>query len=166
MLTMILKITLVLFKRPLWFFILYIEASYYNLIKLILSPLFTFFSGINNYIENPASNLPVLDLSFKFCFYIFTITLLFYLLDKKGTFINHYSFKKLILTLFICVFFMIVFLLLSSLTERQVNFIFVGGLSRYAYPASLVYSLFVVTLIFLIFRNEKLRLLFFINYNH
>ena len=56
---------------------------------------------------------------------------------------------------------MIVFLLLSSLTERQVNFIFVGGLSRYAYPASLVYSLFVVTLIFLIFRNEKLRLLFF-----
>ena len=56
---------------------------------------------------------------------------------------------------------MIVFLLLSSLTERQVNFIFVGGLSRYAYPASLVYSLFVVTLIFLIFRNDKLRLLFF-----
>ena len=52
MLTMILKITLVLFKRPYDFLYSTIEASYYNLIKLILSPLFTFFSGINNYIEN------------------------------------------------------------------------------------------------------------------
>ena len=136
-------------------------SSKENLIKLILSPLFTFFSGINNYIENPASNLPVLDLSIKFCLYIFTITSLFYLLDKKGIFINNYSFKKLIITLFICILFIIIFLLLSSLTGRKVNFIFIGGLSRYAYPASLIYSLFVVTIIFLIFRNEKLRLLFF-----
>lgn len=150
-----------LLNDPFNFFISIYDYSKVNLVKLYLSPFFTFFSGINNYIEIPTSNKLIWNLILKVAFYFLTISFLFLFLEKKGLFSNNYSIKHLLLIIFLCVIFSIFFLLLSSITGRQINFIFVGGLSRYAYPVSLIYSILFVSLIFFIFRNEKLRFFFF-----
>jgi hypothetical protein len=132
-----------------------------NFIKLSLSPFFTFFSGINNYIDHPISNSQTFSLSIKVCFYFLTIIYLFSLLENKGIFSDNFSSKKLIFIILLCIIFSFFFLLLSSITGRKINFIFLGGLSRYAYPVSLIYSILFVSLVFLICKNKKLRFFFF-----